>query len=71
MGGRGRVALVADRRRSIGLQAGVIGPTLFTIMVLMAVITTLMASPLFEWLYGRHLPTRAYGGVMDAGLATE
>ena len=51
---------------NIGLQAGVIGPTLFTIMVLMAVITTLMASPLFEWLYGRYLPKRTFSGVMDA-----
>jgi hypothetical protein len=23
-------------------------------MVLMAIVTTLMASPLFEWVYGRH-----------------
>ena len=68
MNARGLMELII---LNIGLQAGVIGPTLFTIMVLMAVITTLMASPLFEWLYGRHLPTRAYGGVMDAGLATE
>jgi len=28
---------------------------LFTIMVMMAVLTTLMASPLFEMIYGRHL----------------
>ena len=27
--------------------------TLFTIMVLMAIVTTLMASPLFELIYGR------------------
>ncbi len=38
---------------NIGLQRGVIGPALFSILVLMAIITTLMASPLFEWLYGR------------------
>ena len=68
MNARGLMELII---LNIGLQAGVIGPTLFTIMVLMAVITTLMASPLFEWLYGRHLPSRSYGGVMDAGLATE
>ncbi len=68
MNARGLMELII---LNIGLQAGVIGPTLFTIMVLMAVITTLMASPLFEWLYGRHLPTRTYGGVMEAGLATE
>jgi Kef-type K+ transport system membrane component KefB len=40
---------------NIGLQHGIITPTLFSIMVSMAVITTLMASPLFEWVY-RKLP---------------
>jgi Kef-type K+ transport system membrane component KefB len=38
---------------NIGLQAGIIGPTLFSMMVLMAIVTTLMASPLFEAVYGR------------------
>jgi Kef-type K+ transport system membrane component KefB len=38
---------------NIGLQAGIIGPALFSILVLMAIVTTLMASPLFEWVYGR------------------
>jgi Kef-type K+ transport system membrane component KefB len=38
---------------SIGLQAGIIGPALFSMLVLMAIVTTLMASPLFEWVYGR------------------
>jgi len=38
-----------------GLEAGVIQPTLFTMMVLMAVTTTVMASPLFEFFHGRHL----------------
>jgi Kef-type K+ transport system membrane component KefB len=37
---------------NIGLSAGIIGPTLFSMMVLMAIVTTLMASPLFEWVYG-------------------
>jgi hypothetical protein len=36
-----------------GLQAGVIGPALFSMLVLMAIVTTLMASPLFELVYGR------------------
>ncbi len=39
---------------NIGLQRGVIEPALYSILVLMAVVTTLMASPLFEWVYGRH-----------------
>jgi Kef-type K+ transport system membrane component KefB len=43
---------------NIGLQKGVIGPALFSILVLMAIITTLMASPLFEWVYGRKARAR-------------
>lgn len=39
---------------NIGLQHALIGSGLFTVMVLMAVVTTLLASPLFEWSYGRH-----------------
>jgi Kef-type K+ transport system membrane component KefB len=56
MNARGLMELII---LNIGLQAGIITPTLFTIMVMMAVITTLMASPLFHVLYGRHLPRAA------------
>ena len=38
---------------NIGLERGVITPTLFTIMVMMAILTTLMASPVFEYVYRR------------------
>jgi len=38
---------------NIGLQAGIIGAPLFSMLVLMAIVTTLMASPLFELVYGR------------------
>jgi Kef-type K+ transport system membrane component KefB len=38
---------------NIGLSVGIIQPTLFSIMVLMAIVTTLMAAPLFELVYGR------------------
>jgi Kef-type K+ transport system membrane component KefB len=44
---------------NIGLQRGVIGPALFSMLVLMAIITTLMASPLLDLVYGRRL--RAQG----------
>lgn len=54
MNARGLMELII---LNIGLQRGVITPTLFTIMVLMAVVTTLMASPLFELVYGRHAAT--------------
>jgi Kef-type K+ transport system membrane component KefB len=38
---------------NIGLQAGIVGPALFSMLVLMAIVTTLMTSPLFELVYGR------------------
>lgn len=64
MNARGLMELIL---LNIGLQAGVITPTLFTIMVLMAVVTTLMASPLFELFYGRFRPA-SVGPEPSAGL---
>ena len=43
---------------NIGLAAGIIGTALFSILVLMAIVTTLMASPLFEAVYGRAARSR-------------
>ena len=51
MNARGLMELIL---LNIGLQQGVITPTLFTMLVLMAIVTTLMASPIFEFVYGRH-----------------
>ncbi len=51
MNARGLMELII---LNIGLQRGVIEPGLFSVMVLMAIVTTLMASPMFEWVYGRH-----------------
>jgi Kef-type K+ transport system membrane component KefB len=50
MNSRGLMELIII---NIGLQAGVIGPALFSMLVLMAIVTTLMASPIFEFVYGR------------------
>src|SRR5690606_31801814 len=50
MNSRGLMELIII---NIGLQAGVIGPALFSMLVMMAIVTTLMASPLFEAVYGR------------------
>ena len=50
MNARGLMELIII---NIGLQRGLIGPALFSMLVLMAVVTTLMASPLFELVYGR------------------
>lgn len=36
---------------NIGLDIGVISPALFTMLVLMAIVTTLMTAPLLEWIY--------------------
>lgn len=46
MNARGLMELIII---NIGLQAGVIMPGLFSILVLMAILTTLMATPLFNW----------------------
>ncbi|MDP2367598.1 cation:proton antiporter [Rhodoferax sp.] len=49
MNARGLMELII---LNIGLQRGIIEPALFAIMVMMAIITTLMATPLFERIYG-------------------
>jgi Kef-type K+ transport system membrane component KefB len=49
MNARGLMELIII---NIGLQRGIISEGLFATLVIMAVITTLMASPLFEWLVG-------------------
>ncbi len=61
MNSRGLMELIIV---NIGLQKGVIGPRLFAILVIMAIVTTLMAGPVFEWVYGRHLKAAA-GPVAD------
>ena len=47
MNARGLMELILI---NIGLQAGVIEQGLFSILVLMAIVTTLMATPLFNWI---------------------
>src|SRR5690348_16487191 len=49
MNARGLMELIII---NIGLQRGVISEGLFAVLVIMAVVTTLMASPLFEVLVG-------------------
>lgn len=61
MNSRGLMELIII---NIGLQKGIIGPELFSIMVLMAVVTTMMASPLFEMFYGRHARRSGELGVL-------
>jgi Kef-type K+ transport system membrane component KefB len=51
MNARGLIELIL---LNIGLQAGIITPTLFSILVVVAIVTTLTATPVFELVYGRH-----------------
>ncbi len=51
MNARGLMELIII---NIGLQKGIIGVPLFSTLVVMAIVTTLMTSPIFELVYGRH-----------------
>jgi Kef-type K+ transport system membrane component KefB len=64
MNARGLMELIII---NIGLQRGIIGLPLFSMLVLMAIVTTLMASPLFELVYGRKARARqSLGQLSDA-----
>ncbi|HZS10035.1 MAG TPA: cation:proton antiporter [Blastocatellia bacterium] len=52
MNTRGLVELVI---LNIGLDLGILSPALFSIMVLMALVTTLMTTPLLAWVYPERL----------------
>ena len=66
MNARGLMELIII---NIGLQKGVIGPGLFSMLVLMAIVTTLMASPLFEYVYGKRARETGELEVIDAKAA--
>jgi Kef-type K+ transport system membrane component KefB len=66
MNSRGLMELIII---NIGLQKGIIGPTLFSMLVLMAVVTTMMASPLFELFYGRKARASGELGALSATAA--
>jgi Kef-type K+ transport system membrane component KefB len=63
MNARGMMELIL---LNIGLQRGLITPRLFTILVMMAIGTTLMTGPLFSFVYRREPAVSP-----DPGLATE
>jgi Kef-type K+ transport system membrane component KefB len=50
MNARGLMELIVMK---VGLDAGLIGPELFTMLLVMAICTTVMTSPLLTWLAGR------------------
>jgi len=66
MNSRGLMELIII---NIGLQKGIIGPTLFSMLVLMAIVTTMMASRLFEIVYGRQGRANGELGALRDGVA--
>lgn len=66
MNARGLMELIII---NIGLQRGIIGPALFSVLVLMAIVTTLMASPLFEAVYGKRARKRGELGRLSKSEA--
>jgi Kef-type K+ transport system membrane component KefB len=62
MNARGLMELIII---NIGLQRGLIGPALFAILVVMAIVTTLVASPVFELVYGRRARAAGTLGALD------
>jgi len=55
MNARGLMELIL---LGIGLRAGIVGPLLFSVLVLMAIVTTAMAGPVFDRLTGTRLPKK-------------
>lgn len=64
MNARGLMELIII---NIGLQKGLIGPPLFSMLALMAIVTTMMTGPLFDRVYGRK--ARAMGAVQKSPSA--
>lgn len=62
MNARGLMELIII---NIGLQQGIIGPAMFTILMLMTIVTTFMATPLFELAYGRRARADGRIGAID------
>lgn len=58
MNTRGLVELVM---LNIGLDLGIISPALFSMLVLMALITTFMTAPVLEWFYYSRVVPQGYG----------
>jgi Kef-type K+ transport system membrane component KefB len=55
MNARGLMELII---LNIGLRSGIIEPALFAIMVMMAIVTTLMTTPIFARIYRRNAPAQ-------------
>jgi Kef-type K+ transport system membrane component KefB len=68
MNARGLMELIII---NIGLQRGIIEAPLFSMMVVMTVATTFMATPVFEWTYGRKARERGELGALSDDDAVE
>lgn len=68
MNTRGLIELVI---LNIGLDIGVISPTVFTMMVLMALTTTFMTTPLLDWLYPARVQRFAVPAARDLKVQAE
>ncbi|MFY1623352.1 cation:proton antiporter [Micromonospora sp. WMMD735] len=65
MNARGLMQLIA---LNVGLEAGIVNASLFTVLVLVALITTMMTTPLLSWIERRE--ARRGDGVRPRTLAT-
>lgn len=65
MNSRGLMELIII---NIGLQKGIIGPSLFSMLVLVAIITTMMAGPVFELVYGQRARAEGELEALDASF---
>ena len=70
MNARGLMELIVMK---IGLDAGLIGREMFTLLLLMALVTTAMAAPMLGWIVGRGRPAIAPAAgdarAVDGGVA--
>ncbi|MEU8661038.1 cation:proton antiporter [Actinoplanes philippinensis] len=64
MNARGLMQLIA---LNVGLEAGIVNPSLFTVLVLVALVTTIMTTPVLTWLERRE--KRAPAPVEEPALA--
>jgi nucleotide-binding universal stress UspA family protein len=53
---------------NIGLQEGVITPAVFAMMVIMALVTTSLTTPILHWLFPQHIPKGAVAGAEHTGF---
>ncbi len=67
MNSRGLMELIII---NIGLQKGIIGLPLFAMLVLMAIVTTVMASPVFELVYGKKARERGELAAVPDGASS-